>query len=149
MMGKSTFVYVTYIRSTPDKVFKALTDREITRQYWAHENVSDWKVGSSWEHRANSTGRATVVGEVIEAKAPNRLVISWASPENKEARSRVTFDIETAADMVKLTVTHDELEAGSGMDKGIRSGWPLVLSSLKSYLETGKAIDIMTVKKPQ
>ena len=149
MMSKSTFVYVTYIRSTPDKVFKALTDREITRQYWAHENVSDWKVGSSWEHREHSTGRAKVVGEVVEAKAPHRLVITWASPENAQARSRVTFDIETAAEMVKLTVTHDELEAGSGMDKGIRFGWPLVLSSLKSYLETGKPIDIMTVKKPQ
>ena len=147
-MSKSTFVYVTYIRSTPDKVFKALTDKEITRQYWGHDNVSDWKPGSSWQHRRTSNGNVDILGEVIEAKAPNRLVISWASPENAQARSRVTFDIEAAAEMVKLTVTHDDLEAGSGMDKGIRSGWPLVLSNLKSYLETGKAIDIMAMKKP-
>jgi len=149
MMSKSTFVYVTYIRSTPDKVFKALTDPEITRQYWGHNNVSDWKPGSSWEHRRTSNGNVDIVGQVVEAKAPNRLVITWASPDSPDSRSRVTFDIESAAEMVKLTVTHDDLEAGSGMDKGIRHGWPLVLSSLKSLLETGKAIDVMAVKKPQ
>ena len=75
-------------------------------------------------------------------------MISWASPENRSAVSRVTFDIESAGELVKLTVTHDDLEAGSGMDKGIRSGWPLVLSSLKTYLETGKAIDVMAMKRP-
>ena len=147
-MSKSTFVYVTYIRSAPDQVFKALTDKEITRLYWGHNNVSDWKPGSSWEHRRTSNGNVDILGEVIEAKSPTRLVISWASPENRRAVSRVTFDIESAGELVKLTVTHDDLEAGSGMDKGIRSGWPLVLSSLKTYLETGKAIDVMAMKRP-
>ena len=147
-MSKSTFVYVTYIRSTPDKVFRALTDKEMTRQYWAHDNVSDWKPGSSWEHRASSNGRVDIVGEVIEVKAPTRLVISWASPENRSQLSRVTFDLEALADMVKLTVTHDDLEAGSGMDKGIRSGWPIVLSSLKSFLESGKGLDLAASRKP-
>ena len=146
-MSKSTFVYVTYIRSTPDQVFKALTDKEITRLYWGHNNVSDWKPGSKWEHRRSSNGNVDILGEVIEAKPPSRLVISWASPENPNALSRVTFDIEAASELVKLTVTHDDLEAGSGMDKGIRSGWPLVLSSLKTYLETGKAIDVMAMKR--
>ena len=146
-MSKSTFVYVTYIRSTPDQVFKALTDKEITRLYWGHNNVSDWKPGSRWEHRRSSNGNVDILGEVIEAKPPSRLVISWASPENPSALSRVTFDIEAASELVKLTVTHDDLEAGSGMDKGIRSGWPLVLSSLKTYLETGKAIDVMAMKR--
>jgi uncharacterized protein YndB with AHSA1/START domain len=146
-MSKSTFVYVTYIRSTCDQVFKALTDKEITRQYWGHNNVSDWKPGSSWEHRRTSNGNVDIQGEVIEVKPPHRLVISWASPDSPDNRSRVTFAIESAGDMAKLTVTHDDLEAGSGMDTGIRFGWPLVLSSLKSLLETGKAIDVMAVKK--
>ena len=148
MMSKSTFVYVTYIRSTPDKVFTALTDKEITRQYWGHNNVSDWKPGSKWEHRRSSNGNVDIQGEVVEAKAPSRLVITWASPENPQSVSRVTFDIENAGDLVKLTVTHDDLEAGSGMDKGIRGGWPLVLSSLKTLLETGKGIDVMAMKRP-
>lgn len=147
-MSKSTFVYVTYIRSTPDKVFKALTDAEITRQYWGHENISDWKPGSGWKHRDPKSGSIRILGEVVESKPPERLVITWASPENADKRSRVTFETETVADMVKLTVTHDDLEAGSEMDKGIRFGWPRVLSSLKSYLETGKPLDVWAMKKP-
>lgn len=147
-MSKSTFVYVTYIRSTPDKVFKALTDAEITRQYWGHENISDWKPGSGWKHRDPKSGATRILGEVVESKPPERLVITWASPENADRRSRVTFETETVADMVKLTVTHDDLEAGSEMDKGIRFGWPRVLSSLKSYLETGKPLDVWAMKKP-
>lgn len=147
-MSKSTFVYVTYIRSTPDKVFKALTDAEITRQYWGHENISDWKPGSGWKHRDPKSGAIRILGEVVESKPPERLVITWASPENADKRSRVTFETETVADMVKLTVTHDDLEAGSEMDKGIRFGWPRVLSSLKSYLETGKPLDVWAMKKP-
>ena len=149
MMGKSTFVYVTYIRSTPEKVFKALTDKEITRQYWAHDNVSDWKRGSPWQHVRSSNGNVDIVGEVVETNPPQRLVISWASPESRTASSRVTFDLETIADMVKLTVTHEDLEAGSPMDKGIRHGWPLVLASLKSYLETGSGLDVMKPHKPK
>jgi uncharacterized protein YndB with AHSA1/START domain len=147
-MSKSTFVYVTYIRSTPDKVFKALTDAEITRQYWGHENISDWKPGSEWKHRDPKSGALRIIGEVVESKPPGRLVITWASPENPDKRSRVTFETETVADMVKLTVTHEDLEAGSEMDKGIRFGWPRVLSSLKSYLETGKPLDVWAMKKP-
>jgi len=147
-MSKKTasFVYVTYIVSTPEKVFEAITRPEIARRYWGHENVSDWKPGSKWEHvRANDERAVQLVGEVVEVSPPRRLVITWASPSqaaDPAAHSRVTFDIEPYEDMVRLTVTHDELEAGSGMDTGIRKGWPIVLSSLKSLLETGRGLDV-------
>jgi uncharacterized protein YndB with AHSA1/START domain len=144
---KTSFVYVTYIRSTPDKVFEAITKPEIARRYWGHENVSDWKPGSAWQHvRANDQRTVNVVGKVVEAVPPSRLVITWASPsraDDPEGTSRVRFDVEPFdGGMVRLTVTHDELEAGSGMAKGIQQGWPIVLSSLKSLLETGEGIDV-------
>jgi uncharacterized protein YndB with AHSA1/START domain len=95
-----------------------------------------------WQHvRANETRSVELVGEVVESTPPSRLVITWAAAsqaDNPDAYSRVTFDIVPYQDMVRLTVTHDELEPGSGMDTGIRQGWPIVLSSLKSLLETGK-----------
>jgi uncharacterized protein YndB with AHSA1/START domain len=148
---KTSFVYVTYIRSTPDKVFEAITKPEIARRYWGHENVSDWKPGSAWEHvRANEQRTVQVVGKVVEAAPPTRLVITWASPSqaaDPASYSRVSFDIEAYEEMVRLTVTHDELEADSGMDKAIRQGWPIVLSSLKSLLETGQAIDVFAKPK--
>ena len=146
----ATFVYVTYIRSTPDKVFEALTKPEMTRRYWAHDNVSDWKPGSKWAHVGNDDKKTVhVIGKVVENVPPKRLVFTWASPENEanpDKYSRVTFDLQPQADMVKLTVTHDELEPGSAMEKGVSSGWPLVLSSLKTLLETGQGVDIYKVK---
>lgn len=149
---KTSFVYVTYIRSTPDKVFDAITRPEVARRYWGHENVSDWTPGSDWQHvRDNAQRTVNVVGKVIEVDAPTRLVISWASPSQAaepDSYSRVTFDLAAYDDMVRLTVTHDELEAGSGMDKGIRQGWPIVLSSLKSLLETGQGIDVFAKPQP-
>ena len=143
---KTSFVYVTYIRSTPQKVFEAITRPEIARRYWGHENVSDWKPGSAWQHvRANEQRTVQLVGKVIEIVPPTRLVITWANASqanDPDATSRVTFDIVPYDDMVRLTVTHEELEAGSGMAKGIQQGWPIVLSSLKSLLETGHGIDV-------
>ena len=147
----TSFLYVTYIRSTPEKVFEAITRPDIARRYWGHENVSDWKPGSKWEHvRANDQRKVELVGKVIEVSSPSRLVISWANASqasDPSAHSRVTFEIEEYEEMVKLTVTHDELEAGSGMAKGISKGWPVVLSSLKSYLETGRALDVFAAPK--
>src|SRR5512143_3609727 len=125
-MSKSTFVYVTYIRTTPEKVFQALTEGSVTRQYWSYENVSDWKRGSPWKHQG-ADGTVRLLGEVIEASPPRRLVITWAFPAeaaNKARHTRVAFDIERVEDMVKLTVTHQDLEPGSEMDRGIREGWP-------------------------
>jgi uncharacterized protein YndB with AHSA1/START domain len=144
-MGSEKFVYVTYIAATPEEVWKALLEGELTRQYWKHENVSDWKTGSKWQHVADD-GKRTVklVGEVLESVPQRRLVLTWndpADPSNPANRSRVSFDIERVADMVRLTVTHDELEPGSDMARKITSGWPRVLSSLKSFLETGRPLD--------
>jgi uncharacterized protein YndB with AHSA1/START domain len=144
-VARATFVYVIYIASSAEMIWKALLEGEFTRQYWGHENVSDWKPGSVWEHRrADATHSVVLLGEVIEATRPNRLVISWANPEDRgnEARhSRVAFDIEPVGDMVRLTVTHDQMEAGSDMERKVSQGWPRVLSSLKSLLETGRALD--------
>ena len=149
--NKTSFVYVTYIASTPEKVFEAITRADLARRYWAHENVSEWKPGSRWEHvRDNAERSVEIVGEVIEASPPNRLVITWAGAsqaDNPEAYSRVTFGIEDYEDMVRLTVTHDELEIGSGMANGVIKGWPLVLSSLKSFLENGRALDVFAKPK--
>ena len=143
---KTSFVYVTYIRSTPEQVFEAITKPEIARRYWGHENVSEWTPGSDWQHvRDNDQRTVNVLGKVVEVNAPTRLVITWASPAqaaDPSSFSRVTFEVAACEGMVRLTVTHDELEAGSGMAKGIQQGWPIVLSSLKSLLETGQGIDV-------
>jgi uncharacterized protein YndB with AHSA1/START domain len=147
----TSYVYVTYILSTPEKVFEAITKPEVARGYWGHENVSDWKPGSKWEHiRANDKRTVELVGEVIEVSPPTRLVITWANTSlatDPASYSRVRFEIEEYENMVRLTVTHDELEAGSGMAKGISKGWPMVLSSLKSFLETGRGLDVFAKPK--
>ena len=148
---KTSFVYVTYIRSTPEKVFEAITKPEIARRYWGHENVSDWQPGSAWQHvRANEQRTVSLVGKVVEVSPPKRLVITWASPSQADdpaGTSRVSFDIAPYDGMVRLTVSHDELEAGSAMATGIQKGWPIVLSSLKSLLETGQGIDVFAKAK--
>lgn len=143
----ASFVYVTYIRTTPEEVFEAIIKPEIAGRYWGHENLSeDWQPGSAWQHvRTDEARTVDIVGKVIESDPPKRLVISWANESQKDdpdQYSRVTFDIEPQDDMVKLTVTHDELQPDSGMLKGISKGWPLVLSSMKSFLETGKGMDL-------
>lgn len=147
----TSFVYVTYIASTPDRVFEAITNADIAQKYWGHGNVSDWRPGSRWQHvRANGEGTVEVVGEVVEVAPPKRLVITWASAsrqDDPDAYSRVSFDVEEYDEMVRLTVTHDELEAGSGMAKGISKGWPIVLSSLKSFIETGRPLDVFAKPK--
>ena len=148
---KTSFIYVTYIRSTPEKVFEAITRPEVARRYWGHENVSDWNPGSPWQHvRANDERKIQLVGKVVEIAPPHRLVITWADPaqaDDPAQHSRVTFEIEPYEDMVRLTVNHDELQAGSGMATGISKGWPIVLSSMKSFLETGHAIDVFAKPK--
>lgn len=147
----TSFVYVTYIVSTPEKVFEAITRPDITRRYWGHENVSDWQPGSKWEHiRANDERTLNLVGEVMESSPPSRLIITWANASEEadpDAYSRVTFEIEPYEDMVRLTVSHDDLVVGSGMAIGVSKGWPIVLSSLKSLLETGEGLDIFAKPK--
>jgi len=140
-MDKPKFVYVSYINSTPEKVWNALIDPEVTRQYWwNHHNASDWNAGSRWEHRDyDDASRVDIVGKVVESDRPRRLVVTWALPpneNNKEKTSRVAYDIESVKDgVVRLTVTHDELD--SEMFEMVSSGWPGVVSALKTLLETG------------
>ncbi|MCS5601414.1 MAG: SRPBCC family protein [Paracoccus sp.] len=143
----ASFVYVTYIRTTPDKVFEAITRPEIACRYWGHENISDdWQPGSEWRHvRTNPARSVDLVGKVLESDPPRRLVLSWANESQQDDPaqfSRVIFDIDQQDRMVRLTVTHEDLQPGSGMLKGITEGWPLVLSSMKSLLETGQGMNL-------
>jgi uncharacterized protein YndB with AHSA1/START domain len=143
-VDKLQFVYVTYISTSPEKVWNALIDPKITAKYWQHENVSDWKPGSEWEHRGSDKERTLkLVGKVIESSPPRRLVLTWAFPADaarEEKHTRVTFEIEPIRGVVRLTVTHDRLEPGSEMLQGITEGWPKVLSSLKSLMEMGQPL---------
>jgi len=139
-MTKHTYVYVTYILSTPEKVWEALTDAEISARYWERQNVSDWKVGSRWTH--GFAGKAPdVVGRVIESDPPRKLVTTWLRPDHEdqpEFANPCTFLIEDVGGKVKLTVTHENLTDEDL--KNISGGWPAVLSNLKTMLETGKTI---------
>ena len=143
-MEKAEFVYVTYISSTPEKVWKALTEPGITMKYWHHVNVSDWKKGSRWEHQESDKDKEILLlGKIIESTPPRRLVMTWAEPADEaheDKHARVTFEIEEFRGIVKLTVTHDHLDRDSEMLKSVSVGWPKVLSSLKSLLEAGKPL---------
>jgi len=142
MTDKPAFVYVTYIESTPEKVWQALTDAEATGAYWGHSNVSDWQTGSAWEHRrTDGTGIADVVGTVLESEPPKRLVTTWADPhaESPGEPSQVTFDIEPYEEIVRLTVTHENLTDAAEQEQAAQ-GWAAVLSNLKSFLETGSPL---------
>jgi uncharacterized protein YndB with AHSA1/START domain len=142
-MSKPVFVYTIYIASTPEKVFKALTDTDATAKFWfGHAAASNWKVGSPIDfHRE---GKLTLRGQIIENDPPRRLSYTFQpmhEPHNgSEQPSRVVFDLEQQKDQVKLTVTHDDFVEGTKMFAGISQGWPLVLSSLKSYLETNHVL---------
>jgi uncharacterized protein YndB with AHSA1/START domain len=146
-VSTDTFVYVTYIRTTPDKVWTALLEGEVTRQYWggnANLAAKGWTKGAPWQHVAEGgKGALRVVGEVLELVPQQKLVLSWAEPgdaANPDKHSRVALEIETVGDMVKLTVTHDQLDLA--MSQKISKGWPLVCASMKSFLETGRPLAI-------
>ncbi|MBS0272854.1 MAG: SRPBCC family protein [Proteobacteria bacterium] len=138
------FVYVTYIYTTPQKVWDAITKPEFAKRYWFNYNVSDWKMGSRWEHRkGDDSGTVMVDGTVLESDPPHRLVTTWTRPDKSKEPSRVTYDIaQYGPGLVCLTVTHDQLERDPAMANGISGGWPKVLSNLKSLLETGKTENI-------
>ena len=147
---RTSFVYVTFIAAAPEKVFQAITSADISARYWGHANVSDWQPGSRWEHVRNQGGTVELVGGVIEHSPPSKLVISWVNQSQEaepEAYSRVTFDVIPYDGMTKLVVTHDDLIKGSGMEQGVSKGWPIVLSSLKSYLETGTGLNVFAKPK--
>jgi uncharacterized protein YndB with AHSA1/START domain len=146
-MSKPEFVYVSYIETTPEKLWEALTNAEFTRRYWfGTELVSDWKVGSPCALVMN--GATTDVGEILEADRPRRLSYTFKHVLDDEMRnehpSKVVFTIEPHGDFVKLTLTHEGFADGSKLLDGISKGWPAILSSLKSLLESGSALAIPT-----
>jgi uncharacterized protein YndB with AHSA1/START domain len=141
-MTNPEFIYTTYIKTTPEEVWAAITNPEFSRQYWVDGITSDWTKGSKWQH-VSDDGKHTVLvsGEVLESVPPNRLVLTWADPSDTTDDSHVTFEIEAIEDMVRLNVIHSSFKAGSKMAGKVAVGWPRVLSSLKSLLETGKPLD--------
>ncbi|QND47565.1 ATPase [Rhizobium lusitanum] len=143
-MTGSNFVYVTYIRTTPEKLWSALTTPEFIKKYWFDAtHVTDWKVGSPWKI-VFADGRVADTGEIAEFEPPKRLVIKWRNefmPEMKaEGWSLCVMDIEPAGDAVKLTVTHTMERENAKFIGAVSGGWPKILSNLKSLLETGEIV---------
>lgn len=137
-MSKPKFVYVVYIASTPEKVWAALTDAKMSAQYWF-----GYTVGSPVALKSPE-GKTTDKGVILESDPPRRLSYSW-SPQyeafKNERPSRVTFELKPFKGQVELTVVHDDFDEGSKVFESISGGWPKVLSSLKSFMETGKGLE--------
>ena len=146
-MAESRFVYVTYIRTTPEKLWRALIDPEFTRRYFV-ETWQDcaWEVGAPWR-MMTPDGRVFNSGQVLEIEPQRRLVLSWRHETDlypdvrDEGYSRCTFELEAQGSSVKLTLIHEMDRPDSKHIQTASSGWPLVLSSLKSLLETGEALE--------
>ena len=144
-MAESHFVYVAFIRTTPEKLWRALMEPEFTRQFWmGTTQESEWKVGSSWRI-VKPDGKNSDSGEVVEIEPHRRLVLNWQNhlfPEmTAEGFSRMTYELEQKGDMVKLTVTHGMEKSESKFIKAVSNGWPIILASLKSLLETGESLE--------
>ena len=144
-MARSTFIYVTYIRTTPEKLWSALTeDGEFQKQYWFGVHCeSRWKGGSPWK-MVSSDGHVLDAGEIIEAEPPRRLVIRWqhqSNPELKaEGESRCTIELEPFGTAIKLSITHTIEREPSKLIEAVSGGWPKIISNLKSLLETGSIV---------
>ncbi len=139
---RSHFIYVTFIRTTPAKLWAALTEQQFIRQYWFDMTIeSGWKKGSPWK-MARSDGTVTDTGEILEIDPPRRMVIRWQNEWKSELKaegpSRCTFELEPADGAVKLTVTHEIERPESQLITVVSGGWPAILSNLKSLLETGQ-----------
>ncbi|CAH0440857.1 SRPBCC family protein [Ralstonia pseudosolanacearum] len=140
-MTRSTFVYVTYIRTTPETLWSALTDAEFMKQYWFGMHCeSQWTAGSAWR-LVSGDGQVFDTGEIVEADPPRRLVIRWlhqSRPELKaEGASHCTMELEPTGAAVKLSITHTIEREASKLIEAVSGGWPKILSNLKSLLETG------------
>jgi uncharacterized protein YndB with AHSA1/START domain len=139
---KSSFVYVTFIRTTPERLWSALTEPEFMKKYWfGMHQEAEWKAGAAWK-LVFPDGRVADAGEVLEADPPKRLVLKWQNewkPEMKaEGYSRCIFEIEPAGNAAKLTITHSIDREPSEFIKAVSGGWPKIISNLKSLLETGE-----------
>ena len=143
-MSKPEFVYTTYIETSAEQLWLALTDGDFTERYWfGHRVSSDWEAGSPYKFVHQ--GANSIEGSVLMSEPCKRLVYTWnpCMPEaQRERTSRVTFDLESRGTVVKLTVTHDNLDQGGKTLRDISAGWPMVLASLKSLLETGQALNM-------
>ena len=144
-MANSSFVYVTYIRTTPEKLWQALIDPEFTRRYWcATWTESEWKAGASWQMMIPD-GRVGDSGQIVEIDPPRRLVLTWRNEFKPELRaegySRLTYELEKVGASVKLTIIHEIDRPDSKLIGAVSNGWPHILSSLKSLLETGEALE--------
>jgi uncharacterized protein YndB with AHSA1/START domain len=140
----STFVYVTFIRSTPERLWAAFISPEFMKQYWFGMHIeTDWKLGSSWQ-LVFSDGRVADSGEIVEFDPPSRLMLKWRNewkPEfTAEGYSRCTMDLEPLEGAVKLTITHVMDRPESKFIQGVAGGWPRILSNLKSLQETGEIV---------
>jgi len=140
-MARSTFVYVTYIRTTPEKLWSALTDAEFMKQYWFGMHCeSEWTTGSAWR-LVSDTGQIFDAGAIIEADPPRRLVIRWQNQMKAELKaegdSHCTMELESSGSAVKLSITHTIEREPSKLILAVSGGWPKVISNLKSLLETG------------
>jgi uncharacterized protein YndB with AHSA1/START domain len=140
----SRYVYVTFIRTTPETLWTALTSEEFTRQYWfGMHQESDWTVGSSWR-LVFPGGRVGDSGEILEIDPPRRLVIKWRNefrPElREEGYARCTMELESIDGAVRLTITHVMDRLQSKFIEAVSGGWPRILSNLKSLLETGQPV---------
>lgn len=137
----STYVYVTYIRTSPQKLWDALTTPEFQKQYWfgMHQEC-DWKPGSPWK-MVFADGRVADSGEVIESSPPHKVVFRWRNEFRDELKSEgaalCTYQIERDGELCKLTVRHEIAAQPSKFIEAVAGGWPKILSSLKSLLETG------------
>jgi len=142
--AQSTFVYVTYIRTSAERLWAALTQPQFSRQYWfGTDFASEWKTGADWQLKF-ADGRIADHGTVLEIDPPRRLVIQWQHelrPELKaEGAAKCTFELEPTGEIVKLTVTHTHPQADSKLIAAVSGGWPKILSNLKSLLETGAVL---------
>lgn len=143
-MANSTFVYVTFIRTTPDALWNALTSAEFTQKYWLGAHLeSTWAVGGSWR-LLFADGRLADAGEVLECVPPSRLVLKWRNefmPElTAEGYSQCTMELEPIDTAVKLTITHTIERENAKFITAVSGGWPRILSNLKSLLETGEVL---------
>jgi uncharacterized protein YndB with AHSA1/START domain len=144
-MSGTQFVYVIYIRTTAEKLWDALTKPEFTREYWAGTTQqSEWKKGSSWQ-ALTPDGRVWDTGEIVEIDRPRRLVLTWRNEHFPEMRAegftRLTYRLEPSGDAIKLTLIHEIDVEQSKLIGAVSQGWPMVLASLKSFLETGAPLE--------
>jgi uncharacterized protein YndB with AHSA1/START domain len=143
-MASSRFVYVTYIRTTADQLWQALREPEFTKRYWAETwQECAWQVGSEWKIMIPD-GRVGDRGEILELIPEQRLVLTWRNefkPEmHAEGFSKLTIDLEPQDEMVKLSLIHEIDLPDSKLIEAVSSGWPMILASLKSLLETGESL---------